>query len=68
MRIALAQVSGKARRLARQLSVRYSFHFMRADGAQLAEIAKLVEDNVIVPVTDMTFPFDDLNAALDPLN
>ena len=67
MRTALAQLSRGARSLARKLGVHYSFHFMRADGAQLTEITKLVEDNVIVPVTDVTFPFSDINVALDRL-
>ena len=35
--------------------------------AQLTEITKPVEDNVIVPVTDVTFPFNDINVALDRL-
>lgn len=67
VRTALAQMSRGARSLARKLGVHYSFHFMRADGAQLTEITKLVEDNVIVPVTDVTFPFSDINVALDRL-
>ena len=68
MRLVLTLLSYRARKLARQLGVRYSFLFMRADGSQLAEITRLVEAGVIVPVTDTTFPFTDLNAALDQLD
>lgn len=68
VRLVLTLLSYRARKLARQLGVRYSFLFMRADGSQLAEITRLVEAGVIVPVTDTTFPFTDLNAALDQLD
>ncbi|AVR96275.1 NADP-dependent oxidoreductase [Pseudoduganella armeniaca] len=52
------------RRKARQRGVDYSFVFMRADGAQLAQIAELVEAGVIRPVVDRVFPLDAAAQAL----
>lgn len=51
-------MSSRVRRLARQQGVEYSFLFMRADGAQLAEIAHLVEGGMIRPVLDQVVPFE----------
>ncbi|MDO4694467.1 MAG: NADP-dependent oxidoreductase [Eikenella sp.] len=45
--------------------VRYDFLFMRASGAQLAEISRLIEAGIIVPVIDRIFPFAETQAALD---
>jgi NADPH:quinone reductase-like Zn-dependent oxidoreductase len=52
------------RRAARKAGVQYSFLFMRAEGSQLAEITKLVEDGVIRPVIDRVFPFAQTHEAL----
>ena len=57
--------SAKIRRKAKQRKVEYSFHFMQPNGAQLAEIASLVESGIIHPVIDQVFPFDETPAALD---
>lgn len=57
--------SAKVRRKAKHLGVDYSFHFMRPDGAQLAEIAKLVEAGIVRPVIDQVFPFEETPAALE---
>jgi NADPH:quinone reductase-like Zn-dependent oxidoreductase len=57
-------LSSRIRRKAAKLGVEYSFLFMRADGAQLAEIAKLVDAGAIRPVIDRTFGFDDTPAAM----
>jgi NADPH:quinone reductase-like Zn-dependent oxidoreductase len=64
LRLVLGLLSRKARKAAERLGVRYSFLFMRADGGQLAEIARLIEAGTIRPVIDRTFPFRDLNKAL----
>ena len=61
----MALLSRKVRRTARRLGVRYSFLFMRADGAQLSEITSLVEAGAIRPAVDRVFPFDDTAAAVD---
>jgi len=49
---------------ARRRGINYSFLFMRANGAQLAEITKLVEAGAIRPVIDRVFPFEATNEAM----
>lgn len=44
--------------------VKYSFLFMRADGAQLAQIAKLIDAGAIRPVVDRVFRFAQTAEAL----
>lgn len=41
---------------AKSRSVDYSFLFMRAQGQQLSEIAKLIDAGAIRPVVDKVFP------------
>jgi cytochrome P450/NADPH:quinone reductase-like Zn-dependent oxidoreductase len=43
---------------AKQRHVEYRFVFVRADGAQLSEIAAILDAGAIRPVIDRTFPFD----------
>jgi len=45
--------------------VDYSFLFMRADGKQLREISNLIKQNIIRPVVDKVFSFDQINEALE---
>ena len=54
----MALLSRKVRHRARRLGVRYSFLFMRADGAQLATLAPLYDAGALRPVLDRTFDFD----------
>lgn len=61
----LGLLSSKIRSKAKQRGVDYSFLFMRADGAQLAEIAKLVDAGTIRPVIDSVFAFDETPAAME---
>ena len=49
---------------AKKLGVRYSFFFMRADGAQLASLAALYDDGTLRPVLDRTFGFDETLEAM----
>ncbi|TRL37721.1 NADP-dependent oxidoreductase [Rhizobium straminoryzae] len=49
---------------AKSRGVDYSFLFMRADGQQLGEIAKLIDASVIRPVVDKVFPFAQTADAL----
>ena len=44
--------------------VSYAFLFMHADGAQLTQIAKLIDTGVIRPVVDRVFPFAQTPEAL----
>ncbi len=55
----LALMSRKVRARARKLGVRYSFFFMRADGAQLKALAALYDAGILRPVLDRTFSFDE---------
>jgi NADPH:quinone reductase-like Zn-dependent oxidoreductase len=49
---------------ARKLDVRYSFFFMRANGAQLKTLAALYDARTLRPVLDRVFPFDDTLEAM----
>ncbi|WP_324699816.1 NADP-dependent oxidoreductase [Novosphingobium sp. RL4] len=64
LRLVLRLISAGIRRKARRVGVDYSFLFMRADGRQLGEIAKLIEDGTIRPVVDRIFRFSLLNEAM----
>ncbi len=64
MRLIVTLLSRKTRKQAKKLGVRYKFLLMRADGDQLAQIAKLIEQGTILPVTDRVFPFAALNEAM----
>ena len=55
----MALLSRKVRAQARKLGVRYSFFFMRANGAQLKTLAALYDAATLLPVLDRTFPFDE---------
>ena len=60
-------MSRKIMRLAKMQDITYSFLFAHPDGAQLAEIGKLLETERIQPVIDRVFPFDQAKEALDYL-
>ena len=60
-------MSRKIMRLAKKRDITYSFLFARPDGAQLAEIGKLLEADRIQPVIDKVFPFEQAKDALDYL-
>lgn len=64
LRPVMALMSRKTRARARKLGVRYSFFFMRADGAQLKTLAALYDAGTLRPVLDRTFPFDDTLEAM----
>ncbi|MNL12422.1 hypothetical protein D3C87_1332890 [compost metagenome] len=49
---------------AKSRGVLYSFLFRRAEGQQLAQIAKLIDAGVIRPVVDKVFPFAQTAEAL----
>ncbi|WP_410477226.1 NADP-dependent oxidoreductase [Pedobacter jeongneungensis] len=65
VKLILSLLSSGIRRKAQKLSVQYSFLFMRAEGKQLQEISKLIEQHVIRPVIDKVFPFEQTNEALE---
>ena len=44
--------------------VGYSFLFMKANGGQLRDIARLIDAGAIRPVIDRVFPFESTNDAM----
>lgn len=64
LRIVFGLMSRKILRLASKRGVAYSFLFVHPDGAQLAEIAALLESGRIRPVIDKVFPFEQAADAL----
>ncbi|TRW27211.1 NADP-dependent oxidoreductase [Flavobacterium zepuense] len=61
----LSLLSFSIRSKAKKNQVDYSFLFMRAEGNQLQEITKLIEADVIKPVIDKVFTFEQTNEALE---
>lgn len=64
VRLVMRLLSSAVRRMAKRRGVDFSFLFMRADGAQLREIARLVDAGVIRPAVDRVFPFESTNEAM----
>jgi NADPH:quinone reductase-like Zn-dependent oxidoreductase len=62
--LAIRVISRKATAAARRHNARYEYLFMRADGAQLGEITRLVERGVIKPLVDKVFPLEQVCDAL----
>lgn len=61
---AVTLLSYATRRKAKNLGIHFSFLFMKASGAQLGQLATLVEAGTIRPVVDRVFPFSSTNEAL----
>ena len=57
-------LSRKAIAAARKYKARYEYLFVHANGDQLAEIARLVENGAISPVIDRVFPLEQVRDAL----
>jgi len=64
MKTVIFFLSNKVRKQAKKLNVDYSFLFMQANGKQLSEIGKLIDTDVIRPVVDKIFPFEQTNEAM----
>ncbi|MBX5160968.1 MULTISPECIES: NADP-dependent oxidoreductase [unclassified Rhizobium] len=64
LKLVLRLLSRGVRKKAKRLGIGYSFLFMRAEGQQLGEIARLIEQGVIRPVVDKVFPFEKTGDAL----
>jgi len=62
--LAIRVLSRKAHAAARKHKARYEYFFVRADGEQLREIARLVESRAITPVADKVFRLDEVRDAL----
>lgn len=64
LRFVMRMLSRGVLNKAKARGIGYTFLFMRADGAQLAQIAKLIDAGVIRPVVDRVFPFAQTAEAL----
>jgi NADPH:quinone reductase-like Zn-dependent oxidoreductase len=64
LKLVMRLLSSRVRKKAKNLGIRYSFLFMRAEGQQLGQITSLIESGVIRPVVDKVFPFEKTNEAL----
>lgn len=62
--LAVRAMSRKVEAAARRHRARYEYLFMRADGAQLSEITRLVERGAIKPLVDKVFPLAQVRDAL----
>jgi NADPH:quinone reductase-like Zn-dependent oxidoreductase len=62
--LAIRVLSRKALAAARKRNARYEYLFVRADGEQLSQIAKLVESGAITPLVDKVFRLDEVRDAL----
>jgi NADPH:quinone reductase-like Zn-dependent oxidoreductase len=61
---AIRMLSRKTLAAARKHKARYEYFFVRADGEQLREIARLVEGGAITPLVDRVFRLDEVRDAL----
>ena len=61
---AIRVLSRKALAAARKHQARYEYFFVHADGAQLREIARLVESGAVTPVVDKVFRLEEVRDAL----
>ena len=62
--LALRVLMRKPTRLARERGLRFEYLFMRADGAELARIAELVDAGHIKPVVDRTYALGEVKEAI----
>lgn len=64
VRLVMRLLSAGVRRNARRLGVGYAFLFMKANGAQLRDITRLIDAGAIRPVIDKVFPFESIPEAM----
>lgn len=57
LKLVVSVLSRSTRKKAKSLGVQYTFLFMRADGGQLEQIARLIHVGALRPVIDRVFPF-----------
>ena len=60
----LSLISFGIRKMAKKSDVDFYFLFMKASGSQLEKITKLIEADIIKPVVDKIYPFEQTNEAL----
>ncbi len=64
VKLAMRLLSSGVRRKAQGLGIDYAFLFMKANGAQLRLITRLIEAGAIRPVIEKVFPFESINEAM----
>ncbi|SDQ97952.1 NADPH:quinone reductase [Chryseobacterium soldanellicola] len=64
LKIVMSLLSFSIRRKAKKRNIDYSFLFMKASGNQLENIAKLIEADIIKPVIDKIYTFEQTSDAL----
>ena len=67
VRPALWLITGKRRRAAAKAGVRFTYLFMRPDGAELAELAGWIDAGKLRPVIHKTYPLADVREAFAEL-
>lgn len=65
MRLLLRLLSGRLDKKAKQRHIDYRFMLVKSNGAQLAEVTRLLAADHVSPTIDRTFTFDQTQAALD---
>lgn len=65
LKIVMSLLSFNIRGKAKKRNIDYSFLFMKASGNQLEKITKLIEADIIKPVIDKIYPFEQTNEALE---
>ncbi|MBB6238020.1 NADPH:quinone reductase-like Zn-dependent oxidoreductase [Pedobacter sp. AK013] len=61
----LSLISFGIRRKAKKRHVDFNFLFMKANRSQLGEITKLIEADILKPVVDKVYAFEQTNEALE---
>jgi alcohol dehydrogenase len=64
VKLVMRMLSAGIRRRSASRGVRYAFLFMKANGPQLREIARLFDEGALKPVVDRVFPFEQTNEAM----
>ncbi|WP_313578733.1 NADP-dependent oxidoreductase [Chishuiella sp.] len=57
-------LSASPKKLAKKLNVNFYFLFMKANGKQLAEITQLIESDIVHPIIDKVYNFEQVNDAM----
>jgi len=65
IKMILSLLSANIRGKAKKKGIDYHFLFMQANGSQLEQITKLIEDGTIKTVVDKVYPFSQTNEALN---
>lgn len=65
LKIVMSLLSFSIKGKAKKRNIDYSFLFMKSSGNQLEKIAKLIEADIIKPVIDKIYPFEQTNEALE---